>query len=113
MFFLHDCPFNAVFAFGFDKASFFYCHSKVPKHHISIFIDTYPLFMHLFKKGASFSTVLTAEIEAPFLNRVSGREPIPGLRNEKVRKLAKFLSLKSELTFHCGGPCLVPGREFC
>jgi hypothetical protein len=39
--------------------------------------------MHLFKKGASFSTVLTAEIEAPFLNRVSGREPIPGLRNEK------------------------------
>jgi hypothetical protein len=92
MFVLHDCPFNAVFAFGFDKASFFYCHSKVPKHHISIFIDTYPLFMHLFKKGASFSTVLTAEIEAPFLNRIPGLEPIPGLRNEKVRKLAKFLS---------------------
>jgi len=82
MFFLHDCPFNAVFAFGFDKASFFTVIQR-SKHHISIFIDTYPLFMHLFKKGASFSTVLTAEIEAPFLNRVSGREPIPGLRNKK------------------------------
>ncbi len=82
MFFLHDCPFNAVSAFGPDKAPLFTVIQR-SKHHISIPTDTYPLPMHPFKKGASPSTVPTAEIEAPLPNRIPGREPIPSLRNKK------------------------------